>query len=374
MPVRSLEAWTLRLPLRRPVVFASMRYDHRDYAVVRVTDTEGRTGAAYCLARNAPLAATVAAMAPAVVGADVWATEQIWSRLYQASIPFGQRGLALRALSLVDVALWDLKGVTAGLSVSQLLGVARTEVQVGVGGGYYRDARQDDDVADELRGYRNLGFPLVKIPAGGWPPEREERWVAAARDAVGVDVQLAVDTHWTWSDTAEALAVLRRLDPYRLAWVEDPLWPEAVPALAALRRGVATPLAIGDELSGRWAYHSLLREDAADIWRVDVMTVGGFTEFRRVAALAETAGLTVATHIYPEVHVHCAGSFPSVRWTEYVAPETEIDLAHVFVEPLLEPHGGVAQVPSRPGLGVTLDWERIERDAAERYTTPAAPR
>ncbi len=358
--IHSIEAWTAPFPLRTPVLFGELRYDARDYCVVRVTDDEGAVGVAWCLGRGAPLEQTVATLAPLALGKDPWETERIWTAMYGASIPYGQRGLALRAISLIDIALWDLRGRLAGVPVHALLGTARRELPVSVGGAYFREVREAGEIAEELRGYVDAGFTHMKIPGGGLPPAEEEAWVAAARAAVGGDVELAVDAHWSWPDVRAARAVLRRWEQFDLDWVEDPLPPEAVAAAAELRSLTSVPLAIGDEQSGRWAYKALLDANAADLWRVDVAAVGGFTEARKVAALASASGIALSTHIYPELHVHLAAAENSVVAVEYTAPEADIDLAYRFVLPYAAPEGGYLRAPEGPGLAVEIDWEQVQ--------------
>src|SRR5581483_12447877 len=139
MTIARLEAWTVRFALRRPVVFSSVSFTDRDYAVVRLTDSDGACGVAYCLARTGPVAAAVRGLAPLVEGARPAFSEELWSRLYAATITHGQRGITLRAISLVDIAMWDLRARRANLPLYQLLGGLRDEVAVSVGGGYYHE-------------------------------------------------------------------------------------------------------------------------------------------------------------------------------------------------------------------------------------------
>lgn len=359
--VERVEAWTVSLALRRPVHFGALTYTTRDYTVVRLQDRDGAEGVAWGMTRGAPLTPAVHAMAPLVEGSDPDLTEATWQRLYAASIPYGQRGISMRALSLLDVALWDLRARRAGLPLWRLLGGARGSVPVSVGGGYYREQREPDDIAAELRGYVERGIDHIKVPGGGWTPREEGRWIERVREAVGDDVELAVDAHWSWQDVQSARAVLATWEGARLAWVEDPLWPEAAAAHAALRRATTIPLAVGDEQSGRWAYQNLLLSEAADIWRVDVTTVGGFTEARRIAALAATWGIPVSTHVYPEVHVHLAAAEPGVLAVEYTDPDADIDLCHRFLDPVAAPTDGHLDAPMGPGLGVTVDWDLVTR-------------
>jgi L-alanine-DL-glutamate epimerase-like enolase superfamily enzyme len=272
-------------------------------------------------------------------------------------------------LSLIDIAAWDLRARAANLPLFRFLGAVRDTIPVSIGGGYYRETRPREEIAEELKGYVARGFRHVKIPVGGLEPEAEERWVGNAREAVGAGTRLALDAHWTWQDVISARQVMERLDQFGLDWVEDPLWPEAVTAAAELRRHIATPIAIGDELSGRWVYQQLLLSGAADILRVDVTVVGGFTEFRRIAALAATWGTRISTHIYPDIHVHCAATERMVIGVEYTDPGAEIDLYQQFIDAPGMPANGMMAVPTRAGLGFELDWELIERTAAERFST-----
>jgi L-alanine-DL-glutamate epimerase-like enolase superfamily enzyme len=367
MTIASLASWTVDEPLTHAVDFGNMRFTSRDYTIVQLTDTEGRTGVAYGLARGAPVAAMVASLAMGVIGREPEAGVAIWDELYARTITSGQRGVALRAISLIDIALWDLRARRAGLPLHALLGRRAERVAASVGGGYFRERRDREDIAAELAGYVAQGFGHVKIPAGGLPAREEEAWVAAAREAVGPDVDLAIDTHWTWSDVRSARRVLERLEDYRLDWIEDPLWPEALPAAAELRRHLRTPIAIGDELSGRWAYQQMLEPRAADVWRLDITTVGGYTEARRILSLAAAWGISVSPHIYVELHVHLAASDASVIGVEYVTPGSEIDLSHRFITRSLTPTSGWLDVPTEPGLGIELDLDRIRSTATEAF-------
>jgi L-alanine-DL-glutamate epimerase-like enolase superfamily enzyme len=365
MAIDRIEAWTVDEALTHPVELGNMRFTSRDYTVVRVSSSDGVEGIAYGLARGAPVARVVSSLSQAVVGREPEAAPAIWDDLYARTITSGQRGAALRAISLIDIALWDLRGKRAGVPVHALLGRRSDTVAAHVGGGYFRERRTPDDVAAELRGYVEAGFDLVKIPAGGLAPQAEEAWVSAARDAVGPDVGLAIDTHWSWSDVRSARRVLERLDDLGLEWVEDPLWPEALSAAAELRRHLRSPIAIGDELSARWAYQQMLEPRAADIWRLDVTTVGGFTEARRILGLASAYGIPTSPHIYVELHVHLAASDAGVVSVEYVTPESEIDLSHRFIGSPLTPVRGRLALPEGPGLGIELDLERIASTATE---------
>jgi L-alanine-DL-glutamate epimerase-like enolase superfamily enzyme len=234
-------------------------------------------------------------------------------------------------------------------------------------GGYFREHRSDEDITAELRGYVEQGFTLVKVVGGGSTPSDEERWIGTVRSAVGDEIDVAVDAHWSWRDVESARRTIERWDAFKLRWVEDPMWPEAIGAAAELRRHVRTPVAIGDELSGRWAFHEMALHGSADIWRVDAMAVGGLTEFTRIAALAATWGIPISSHIYPEVHAHCAAAWSSVMTVEWMDPAQAIDLSHQFLAQPARPSAGKLKLSSAPGFGIELDLEQISGRATEQY-------
>ena len=241
MPIERIDSWTVDEPLTHPVEFGNMRFTSRDYTIVRALTSDGTEGVAYGLARGAPVARMVSSLGGRGDRPRARGYAAIWDDLYARTITSGQRGVALRALSLIDIALWDLRGKRAGVPVHGLLGRRSDTVAAHVGGGYYRERRTTEDVSDELRGYVAAGFGLVKIPAGGLRHATRRPGSPAAREAIGPDVDLAIDAHWTWSDVRSARRVLERLEDYRLDWIEDPLWPEALSAAAELRRHVRTP-------------------------------------------------------------------------------------------------------------------------------------
>src|SRR2546430_2728280 len=135
--IKEVRSWTCRVPLSRPIVMGDIRFEYREYIVVEIVTQGGVTGIGYGMTRNGPVQAIVErTLRPLLIGADATMTEQHWERLYYTNLPMGQRGIFMRALSAVDIALWDLKAKFAGMPLWKLLGGFRDRVPALVAGGY----------------------------------------------------------------------------------------------------------------------------------------------------------------------------------------------------------------------------------------------
>ncbi len=358
--ITDVRAVTCDVPVPRPIVMGSLRYDTRDYVLVEVVTDEGITGSGFGMARYAPVARIIESnLKPLLIGQDPLMTEQLWERLYYLNLPISQRGIYMRALSVVDVALWDIKGKVAGLPIWKLLGGHRTRIPVLMAGGYVAPDKNVDALADEIAGYVSRGFRLIKIAAGTL--EEDTARLRAARRAAGDGPKLMYDAHWAWRDPHEALRVVRQWEDLDLAWIEDPFPSELLKPLARFREGTSIPLAIGEDLAGRWAFQRVLEQELVDVVRVDVTNAGGFTEVVKICALAAADGVPVSPHVYPEIHVHLAAALPNVTHVEMTDPPQGIEALHLLMASTLEVRNGEATAPDRPGLGVELDPSAVAR-------------
>jgi L-alanine-DL-glutamate epimerase-like enolase superfamily enzyme len=227
-----------------------------------------------------------------------------------------------------------------------------------VAGGYVAADRDLGYLRDEVAGYVSRGFRLIKIAAGTL--EEDTARLKVAREAAG-DAKLMHDAHWAWRDPHEALRVVRQWDDFDLTWIEDPFPSELLKPLARFRAGTRIPLAIGEDLSGRWSYLRVIEDGLADWIRVDAANTGGFTEAIRVCALAAAHGLQVSPHVYPELHVHLSAALANVPHVEMTDPAQGIEGLHLLMASTLEVRSGEATAPEKPGLGFELDRKAIEK-------------
>jgi len=354
-----VRATTCDVPVPRPIVMGDLRYDTRDYIVVEIRTDEGVSGFGFGMARYAPIAEVIERnLKPLLIGKDPLMTEQLWDRMYNLNLLIAGRGIFMRALSVIDIALWDIKGKAAGMPIWRLIGGQRTRMPVLVAGGYIAHDRGLDYLGKEVSDYVSRGFRMIKISAG--PLEGDTERIKVAKDAAG-DARLMYDAHWAWRDPKDALRVVRGWDEFDLAWIEDPFPSEQLRPLARFRAETKIPLAIGEDVSGRWAFHRVLEDGLADVLRVDAANAGGFTEAIRICALAAAYGIEVSPHVYPEIHVHLTAALANVTHVEMTDPAQGIEGLHLLMANTLEVKSGEATAPERPGLGFDLDPSALKR-------------
>jgi L-alanine-DL-glutamate epimerase-like enolase superfamily enzyme len=357
-PIAAVEAVSVTLALPAPVQLGASDLTEREYALVRVTTAAGLVGNAYCLSRGAPIVEAVARLiAPALLGEDADAVEARFAQGSRATIMSGRSGVVMRALGLVDIALWDIKARRASTPLWRLLGGFQPSVAALLVAGYQVRGRSLPALADELVAYAERGHRLIKIAR---IDEREPMtWLlgevaSRVRSACG----LVVDAGYGWSTVAEALGEIDAWD-VPLAWLEDPFPPERVAAIARLRERCPHPLAVGDEASAS-ATATLLEKRLIDYLRLDIPAVGGITPALGLMALAAAAEIPVSFHVYPEISIHLAAARAQASIVESfdttLPGGNPFDPAHLLTAIALPMHDGRITVSEEPGLGFTLAW------------------
>ncbi len=338
-------------------------------AIVELLSDEGLVGIGWCedgCGAIEPI--LVNHLQRLLIGESPFEVEGLWDRLYRASIPYGRKGAALEAIAAVDIALWDLMGKALGKPVCALLGgPLRAEIPV------YASALhlvEPEKVAREAREYVRHGFGAMKLRFGYGPADgragmqKNEDHVKTIRDAVGDEIAVMADAYMGW-DFRYAVEMCGRLEQYQLAWLEEPFIPDELKSYARLRRETSIPISGGEHEFTRWGFQEIIDQEAMDILQPDLHRCGGFTEARKIAALASTAGLEIVPHAFSAPHVHFVAATPNARMVEYFPlPVWETAAAQVaspFIgQPL--PENGLVTVPSAPGLGFDLNRELVVSD------------
>lgn len=357
MRIRDVRAVTVDIPLDRPIIMGPIRYDSREYLIVEVTTEDGLTGIGFGMTRNAPIAAIVDRnITPLLLGEDARDNERLWEHVRDANLIIATGGLFMRALSAVDIALWDLKAKALGAPLWRILGGYRTRVPAQVAGCYPASDVTLDQLGAEVGDYVSRGFQYVKIAAGSL--DEDTARLRVAREAAP-STRLIHDVHWAWRDVLEVLPVVRGWEEFELDSLEDPFPSERSRDIAMLRAGTRIPLALGEDYVGRWGFRDLMASGLVDVVRVDATTVGGITEALRVIAMASAHGLPVVPHVFPEIHVHLGAAFGQVRAVELTDPARGYETLHRVFSTWVELDGGAFVAPETPGLGVELDWKAI---------------
>jgi L-alanine-DL-glutamate epimerase-like enolase superfamily enzyme len=342
------------VPLERPVALRGTTIVDREYVVLRLRTDAGLEGAAIGYTRGLPVTRILNDLAPALLGADALGRVGIVARLEQgtASMP---SSAAVRAVSLVDVALWDVAARHAGLPLWRLLGGSKPRVPVLAVGGYFSDQRTIEDVETELCGLAGRGFRHLKVHA------HEPELVARLRAAVPDGVDFSVDADMRWRDLDDAVAACRRLDGLGLAFIEDPFPPDLPQLTRALADAIETPIAAGEDAAGRDALVEL--GSAADVLRVDATASGGIDAIVAAAGSAGAEGKTVITHAFVELHGQVAGGVQSISLAETIPYESganPVDRLLAETQPIDD---GALVLSDRPGHGLAFDWDAVARFA-----------
>jgi L-alanine-DL-glutamate epimerase-like enolase superfamily enzyme len=342
----------LRIPLSQPIADSTHVLNFIDLILVEVRAGD-HVGTSYMLSFD---------YAPAllkgivdhelkrhVLGQPSHAIRGIYERNLAATEYIGQEGVAMWGVAAIDVALWDLLAKRLGVSAAVLFGSNAEAVPVYGSGGWL--SYTDEQLADEVSRYIARGFAGVKIKIGG-DEDRDVERVHAVRRAIGPKPKLMVDANQALS-LEKALRLARRLEDCRLDWLEEPFPRHDIESYVQLARRTEIPLAAGEREFGTQGFRRLIGAHAIAVVQPDLLRVGGVTGWRLVAALADVNLLRIAPHFYREYDLHLAASQPNT-----VAIES-FDWLDALVQDSFEVRDGCAQVPQRPGFGVTFKPEAI---------------
>jgi L-alanine-DL-glutamate epimerase-like enolase superfamily enzyme len=365
--IASVSVCTARVPLDRVTSFATRSVSARDYCLVRVTSTEGVSGIGFCYVGSGggriAQAAVEELLAPRLLGQESLRVEGLWQEMYQESLLQGRSGSVMRAISILDIALWDLNARSARLPLYLYLGAfAMDEVPAYASGGYYLEGKTPQRLGNEMRGYVEAGFRAVKMKVGRLSPSEEEARVKAARAAVGPDVHLMLDANNAWSDVPTALQYLRRFEAYDPYWIEEPFGPDDIESHAKLAALTPVVVATGEIGYGRWYHKELLDRRGAEILQTDAAVCGGISEWRRIAATAASCGVTMCPHWFHDLHVHLVASVPNGRYVEFFPDDQVLNFRRLVSAQLVQRNGNLL-LPKTPGLGFDFDENAVQQYA-----------
>jgi L-alanine-DL-glutamate epimerase-like enolase superfamily enzyme len=357
MKITGIQAIPLAIPMKPMTPPSTWAAGTRKQIIVRVLTDAGISGIGEAFAYGAPLAVCSVideSLAPMLAGQDPLGIEALADLMHRGTMIYGRRGLGMFAISGVEIALWDLLGKVRNVPVYELLGGAvRPRLPV-----YASLLRYDSpgDVAQACRHYAAQGFRMLKLH------QTDVESVKAAREAVGPAVELMLDTNCPW-EPDQALAMAQALAPYRLFWLEEPVWPpEDYTGLARVAAATDTPIALGENESTLFGFREIVERRAGDILQPSVTKVGGISEFKKIAALGQAANLPIAPHAFYfgpglAATLHVAATFGGDMPVEFPTGEYETPL---LARPITARDGWV-EVPRGPGLGVEVNEEAIRR-------------
>lgn len=316
-----------------------------------------------------------------LIGADPFDIGEIWRKVYLGTAMNGRRGMVIHALSAIEMALWDLCGKATGLPVHALLGGATRDritpyASLQPAGGRFEEYR-DALCASALRA-KALGFRAMKTEITMNGPyahngmhenyDRHTDVLAAVRQAIGPDITLMVDVQYLWDDAATCLSVVRDWGEFGVYFLETPLWSDNVHEMAKLVEAAPMPIAFGEWLATRWEFEELLDIGRVQVAQPDVGRVGGIGEAKIVCDMALERGRSIVPHCWKtgisiSATAHLAFVTNHCAFIEYLPPQlcNERLRRELAQEELVLDADGTIGLPTKPGLGVEVDWDVVRR-------------
>lgn len=340
-----------------------------DFVLVKVSTDEGIVGygeAHHALAPAAVAALVSSSLQELVLGQDPMATEDLIARVWRAQLQSHGLGTGVAiAYSGIDMALWDIRGKALGLPVCRLLGASPKDFPAYAGGlalGFQEPAA----LVDEVRSYvESAGFRGIKLRGGDNVTDDAAR-LRAVRAAMGPALDLMVDVNTAY-DLVSISALLPAIEECGLAWLEEPLRPDATHLLRLLRQRTRVPIAIGENHLGLSAFRELVNLDCVDVVQADASKTGGISELKKIGDLTTSHGLRFTPHCSHTPLNYSATlnvmSSVSSSWYFEAPVQSNRVVDTIFSSPI-RVAGGMVTTPTGPGLGVEVDEEAVKWFAA----------
>ena len=355
MIIKDIRSTLLQIPFTDPPRHGLGPERPRELIVVEIECASGIVGMGYLMPLGGGLRTIDACLhemiAPQLVGRDATEIEAIWHQLWRSTYWLGRMGVALFALSAVDIALWDALGKRAGLPLHRLWGSFRDRIPA-YGSGCWRGLG-GDGMIEKAQRYVAAGFGAIKMQVGHLHDRHTDvDHVRRMRAALGPEIEIMVDVNMAWTADV-AIQVGRQLEAFDIYWLEEPVVAEDIAGYLEVARTLDLRVVGGESHFTRYDLRPLITAPEIPILQPDVMR-GGLTELRKIAALADSWGKTLAPHLFPELMVQVMASIPNGLYLEYVD-----FLDDLWVDPVL-PEGGMIGVPERPGHGLAFKPEVLK--------------
>ncbi len=362
MIIRDVRSRHLRAPWVEPPEFSLVVPANREILMVEVETDSDIVGMGYLLLLRDGVSTMQACLnelvIPDLLGRDATDIEGIWQHLWQRNYWIGRMGVTVMAQSVIDIALWDALGKRTGLPLHRLWGHCKGSIPA-YGSGCWR-GYGPEGMVDRARRYVAQGFEAIKMQCGHlFDRHQDLRNVTMMRDALGPEIDIMIDVNMGWR-ADEAIIIGRKVQDHDLYWLEEPVVCEDFAGYARIAEALDLRVVGGETHFTRFDMRPFFEHPKIPVLQPDIMR-GGFTELRKIATVADTWGMTIAPHLFPELMVQLMASIPNGLIIEYV---NWMDDA--WVDPVL-PEKGIYVVPERPGHGLAF-----REDFIRAYTVAEA--
>ena len=366
MKIVDIKTYVLDAALAEPFAYSQAWYERRGACLVEIVGEDGNSGWGEAFGPARLTAPIVDYYKPLLIGEDALATERHWQAMYNRLRDHGQKGLAIEALSAVDIALWDLKARHFRVSVGRLLGGRLRDKVEAYATGFYRKRHGDPlkYLVEEAHQRVAAGFTAIKLKLG-FGMEHDIALCATVRHAIGRDIRIMVDANHAY-DAVGAIRLGHQIERFDITWFEEPVPPEDLAGYREVKAALNIPIAGGEAEFTRWGFRPLITERLVDILQPDIAAAGGISETKKIADMANAFGARVNPHVWG-TGVALAASLQLIAALPHnppglhpIEPLLEFDQSEhpirfaVVTEPIGQQGGWVA-IPDRPGLGIEID-------------------
>ncbi|MGN6370132.1 MAG: L-rhamnonate dehydratase [Phycisphaerae bacterium] len=305
---------------------------------------------------------------PLLLNADPWDTEFLWQHMYRKTVAFGRKGIGMAAISAVDIALWDILGKSAKQPVYRLLG-GRTKNKIPVYASRLY-ATPLDELSREANRYKSEGYKAMKMRFG-WGPadgpagmEKNIALVKTLRETVGPDIDIMADAYMGWT-LDYTKRILPRLEPFNLRWLEEPVLPDECSSYAKLKSWGRVPIAGGEHEFTLQGFRNLIENKCVDYIQFDTNRVGGISQAKKIAALAEAHSIPVVPHAGQMHNYHIVIASLNSPMAEFFPP-TDVEVGNELFWNIFDgeptPKDGFIDLdPNKPGLGLTINESALQK-------------
>ena len=348
MKITAVDACVLTIPTRHQM---ALQFPHHKFVVADISTDEGTKGLGYSMVFNGGGAEAVhtylqTRLKPALIGEDPLYVERLWEKMFRVDMGIKKQGVAAYALSVLDIALWDLAAKAAKLPLHKLWGAFTDRVACYGSGGWGKYAEKD--LIAEAERYAAQGVKYYKMKIHDPDPRVNAKRVGAVLKALGGKVRMMVDVN----QRLDVLGNVRQaalLEEFDLVWYEEPVLADDLSACAEVARRVAIPIATGENNFTRWEFRDLIEKKAATFLMPDVCRANGYSETMRIGRLAAAHQLAVAPHVAHEISLPVVGALPNGFLVEYMDWHPD-DL----FEETPRCQDGEFRIGARPGHGIAI--------------------
>lgn len=343
-------------PRAKPISNGKHTYTHSGVGLVFIDTDEGTTGIGLGGGKGV-IGATIDYLKPLLIGEDPINVERLWHAMWVPKL-IGRRGLTTRAISAIDIALWDLRAKVAGMPLYRMLGGYRDSVPTYIADGYYEDGKGLKELQQEVSEHVDGGAKAVKMKVGAISINEDVARVKAVREAVGPDIKLMVDANcaYRWYEAVQLAVRIEAFDPF---WFEEPIAADDYEGHKRIAEKTTIPIATGENEYTRYGFRDLIAMGCVPILNADAKILGGVTEFMKVAALAQAHDLDIAPHGAQEIHIHLVSAIANGLILEFYPRRMDPMWGKIYNETLTLNDDGTVSPPDVPGIGIEPRYETL---------------